>query len=95
LPGGFSLVGSTPPITDTGEGTNLALPLQPGDIVFAWNGGGYNISIYTGEGDPNNWIDNFTGNQVSPPVITVGSGFFYQNNSGGSETWAQTNVVLH
>jgi hypothetical protein len=73
----------------------LALPLQPGDTLYVWNGGGYNVSIYTGEGDPNNWIDGFSDDQVSAPTITVGSSLFYENNSGGSEPWAQTNVVLH
>jgi hypothetical protein len=93
LPGNnnFSLVGSTPPIGDTLDGTNLALPFQSGDNVFLWTGGGYNIVTYIGpnwDGAGHAFADqNSVG--IASPTVSVGQGFFYQNGQGTSETWNQ------
>ena len=87
----FSLIASTVPISDTLDGTNLALPLQPGDNVFLWTGGGYNVVSYFGvnwDGNGHNWSDQ-NGNGIAAPVVSVGQGFFYQNGQGANETWVQ------
>jgi hypothetical protein len=90
LNGGYSLIGSTPPVADTFDGTNLNLPLVAGDVIYRYNGGGYTTYYY---GGPGAWYDGINFTPVSEPVIPVSEGFFYQNNSGGNETWTQNVVV--
>jgi hypothetical protein len=93
IPGGnaYTLLASTAPIADTLDGTNLALPLTPGDNVLLWNGGGYTAYSYLGanwDGSGHSFADvNFNG--VASPVINVGRGFFYQNSQPSAETWHQ------
>ena len=89
LPVGNTLVASTAPIADSAEGTNINLPLQGGDSLLLWNGGGYNAYTYFG---PGTWVDTF-GNPTPAPTIPVGAGFFYQNGQLSAETWIENVVV--
>jgi hypothetical protein len=90
LASGYSLVGSTAPVSDFIDGTNLSLPLAIGDVVFLWNGGGYNIDLYYG---PGQWYDDVSYAAIPDPTVGVGQGFFYQNNTGTAKTWTQNVVV--
>jgi hypothetical protein len=89
LPGGYSLVGSTAPVSDYLDGTNLNLPLLSGDVVLLWNGGGYNVDLY---GGPGQWFDGDSYAAIADPTVAVGQGFFFQNNNA-STTWNQNVVV--
>jgi hypothetical protein len=95
--GGFTLVGSTPPISVSVESTNMSLPLDAGDQVSIWLGNGYATYTYQGGANgyltpPNDWVDS-NGNNVAAPVVNVGQGFFYATGSGDSETWIQNLIV--
>jgi hypothetical protein len=90
LPAGYSFVASTVPISGLADSTNFNLPFQAFDSILFWNGAGYTAYSYQG---PGSWTDS-TGAAVTAPTISVGEGFFYQNNSGAAETWSQTNVVV-
>jgi hypothetical protein len=87
---GYSLVGSSVAIGGGLENTNLNLPLQAGDQVLIWNGGGYNVALFLGAGT---WFDGVTFNPIAEPTLNVGQGAFYQNNSGSPSTWTE-NVVI-
>jgi len=94
----FNFIASAPPVTDVGEGTNLALPLNVGDVIYTWTPSGTNIGYtlyyYYGsnfDGNGNSWGDaNYNG--VASPVLGVGQGFLYQN-SGSTATWSQNLIV--
>jgi hypothetical protein len=89
LGAGYSFVASTVPVSAPADSTNYSLPFQAFDSVLFWNGSGYTAYSYQG---PGSWIDA-NGNPTNAPVIGVGQGFFYQNNSGAAETWAQNVTV--
>jgi hypothetical protein len=86
LPTGYQLVGSSVAIGGNLENTNLNLPLQAGDQILLWNGGGYNVALFLGAGT---WFDGVTFNPIAIPTVNVGQGFFYQNNSGAPSTWTE------
>ena len=89
---GLNLVGSTAPVGGNAESTNFTLPFISGDQLYLWkpDGSGFTIAYYNG---PNDWLDGLTFNSIPAPNLTVGSGFYYQNNSPGAETWKQNVVV--
>ena len=72
------------------ESTNFNLPLQVGDQVLFWTGGGYSVNLY---GGPGQWYNGVTFNPISTPNLTVGQGFYYQNNQGANEQWNQNVIV--
>jgi len=90
----LNFVGSTPPIGGLIDSTNFNLPLQVGDNVYIWTGGGYAIYNYAGvdgAGAGLNWYDpDFNG--VASPTVAVGQGFFYQN-AGATRDWTNNVVV--
>jgi hypothetical protein len=94
LIGGLNMVGSTPPIAGSADtsNTNMALPLVSGDQLFLWktDGSGFSIAYYNGPGD---WYDGISFASIPAPNLTVGGGFYYQNNSGGTLHWTQNLVV--
>jgi hypothetical protein len=83
---GYTLVGSSAPIGGGLENTNLNLPLQAGDQILLWNGGGYNVALFLGAGS---WFDGVSFNPIAEPTLNVGQGAFYQNNSGSPQTWTE------
>jgi hypothetical protein len=89
LAGGYTLVGSTAPISDFVDSTNINLPLVPGDTLLLWNGGGYNVDLY---GGPGQWFDGNTYSAIADPTVGVAQGFFYEN-TGSAKTWTQNVVV--
>ena len=92
LPAGiYTLVGSTPPIADSLDGTNLNLPLVTGDEVLLWDPVGTTYLGYTYVA-PGVWqLPN--GNTGTAPTLPVGAGFFYLNGQGSSESWTNTITV--
>ena len=89
---GLNLVGSTVPISDSLESTNITLPFTSGDTLFLWraDGSGFDVAYYNGPGD---WYDGVTFAAIPVPTVAVASGFYYQNLSGNSTNWVQ-NVQL-
>jgi uncharacterized protein YheU (UPF0270 family) len=89
--GVYALVGSTPPISDSLDGTNLDLPLQQGDTVLLWNSTNSAYQEYQFL-TPGTWVlpDGTTG---SAPTIPVGSGFFYLNSGQTPEIWTNNITV--
>jgi hypothetical protein len=99
--GAFSLLGSTPPVSDYADSTNINLPLQSGDSVLVFNpasssyaqdyyiGPGYNQPGGTGYG---NWSYDLV-NVTNAPIINVGQGFFYSTGSGNTEQWNQQLIL--
>lgn len=85
---GYSFVSSAAPVADVADSTTFNLPLQGFDALLFWNGSGYTAYSYNAPG----WADA-NGNTVAAPTIGVGTGFFYQNNSGAAETWTENVVV--
>jgi hypothetical protein len=87
----YALVGSTPPISDSLDGTNLNLPLVTGDSVLLWSSTNSTYEPYlfvqTGEWQ---YPDGTTG---VAPTIPVGTGFFYLNGQTASETWTNNIIV--
>jgi hypothetical protein len=89
LPVGYALVASTAPVAGSIESTNFNLPFQAGDQVLIWNGGGYDVDLY---GGPGAWYDGVSYATIPTPTLTVGQGFFYQNNNAAG-TWQQNVIV--
>jgi uncharacterized protein YheU (UPF0270 family) len=90
-PGAYKLVGSTPPIgTASLEDTNLNLPLQSGDAVLTWSGVSYLTYTFLA---PGQWLYPDGATIGVSPGLTVGQGFFYQNNQGANENWSQNLIV--
>lgn len=96
-PGNFSFVGSTVPIGGDIDSTNFNLPVQPGDTVFTWGGSAFNSYIYApGANDANTvWIDGNTYADAPDPQLSVGQGFFYENNQASAETWIQNDSYIN
>jgi hypothetical protein len=94
LIGGLNMVGSTVPIGGSAESTNFSLPFVSGDVLFLWkpDGSGFNLAYYNGPGD---WLDGNTFAPIAVPNLTVGAGFYYQNNTipTVTEIWKQNVVV--
>jgi hypothetical protein len=90
--GQYALVGSTPPISDTLDGTNLDLPIQRGDTVLLWNSTNSTYQSYSFSGTVGSWSDQ-NNNPVASPVLPVGAAFFYLNNSGSPEVWTN-NITI-
>jgi hypothetical protein len=65
--------------------------LEPGDTLWFWNGSGYDIDFYNGPGD---WYDGQLFYPISAPVLVMGHGFFYQNNSATTEINTYTGTAL-
>ena len=89
LVGGFTMTGSTPPVAGSAE--TLGLPLVSGDQLYLWktDGSGFTIAYFNGIGD---WYDGLSFAAIPVPNVTVGYGFYYQNNNAPS-VWNQ-NLVL-
>jgi hypothetical protein len=99
---GYGLNGSSVPVGDPADNTNIDLPLQTFDSVLAWTGNGYYTYQYVGNGyntpggtGPGNWSNNDPGNPSGPPTLTIGEGFFYQNQQGVNETWIQNDSYIN
>ena len=99
---GFTLVGSSVPLSGFADNTNIDLPLQTFDSVLAWNGTGYYVYTYVGAGynqpggtGPGNWSNTDPGNSSGPPTLVVGEGFYYQNQQGSTETWNQNDSYIN
>ena len=93
LLGGLTLVGSSPAIGGSIESTNVGLPFQTGDQVYLWkpDASGFNVAYYNAPGD---WYDPNNGYASIPvPQITVGVGFYYDNESGHSTNWVQNMAI--
>jgi hypothetical protein len=89
--GVYALVGSTPPISDSLDGTNLNLPLVTGDEVLLWDPVGTTYLGYTFI-SPGVWqLPN--GNTGVAPTLPVGGGFFYLNGQTTAETWTNNITV--
>jgi hypothetical protein len=89
--GAYALVGSTPPVSDSLDGTNLNLPLVTGDTVLLWNSTNSQYLPYTYYG-VGAW-GYPDGSEGVAPVLPVGSGFFYLNGGTSSETWTNNITV--
>jgi hypothetical protein len=89
---GLNMVGSTVPIGGSAESTNINLPFVSGDQLYLWktDGSGFTIAYYNGVGD---WLDGNTFASIPVPDLTVGAGFYYQNNSPGVLSWKQNVIV--
>jgi hypothetical protein len=83
IPAGYSLLGSQIPATASVTNTLINLPLQYGDQIMTWNGAGYNIAYYYGNG---NWFDA-SHQSILPPTISAGQGFFFI--SPAAVNWVQ------
>jgi hypothetical protein len=83
--GGPHFIGSFIPMTAAAD-VVLASCLTSGDVLYLWRGNGFEPAYYNG---PDDWYDNITFDQIPTPVLTPGEGFFYWNNSSGTETFAQ------
>jgi hypothetical protein len=90
--GNYALVGSTPPIADSLDGTNLNLPLQTGDSVLLWSvaAQSYDTYVFISDGQ---WIYPDGSTIGAAPSTTVGNAFFYLNGGGSAETWTQNFIV--
>ena len=93
LRSGYSLVGSTLPIggVPTNSGPNqLNMPFDTGGgstLVTYFNG------AYTFYANDGGWI-NAAGNPGPQPVLSVGQGFFFNNNAGSAFTnWSQVLIL--
>jgi hypothetical protein len=86
--GNYTFCAEAAPVADTLDGTNLNLPLSPGDAVLLWNGNGYNTYAYVA---PGLWVG--PSGPGSAPTLPVGEAFFYQNNSGSTEYWTNNVTV--
>jgi hypothetical protein len=88
---GLSLVSSTAPVGGSVESTNFSLPFVSGDQLYLWkpDGSGFKVAYYNGPGD---WYDGYTFAPIPVPTLTVGSGFYYQNNNTATN-WIQNFVV--
>jgi hypothetical protein len=95
LPVGFNMVASTAPIGGATTNATFNLPIQGNDSILIWTGSGYSAYLYTGYGIPGyTWQYPDGSYSDTPPSLTVGQGFFYQNGQlSGSESWQQTVVV--
>jgi hypothetical protein len=91
----YSVVGSTPPIADMADGTNIDLPLQGGDSILIWNTTAQSFLVYTyvDLGAPYTWQYPDGTLQPTGPVIPVGSSVFYQNGQLTAETWTNNFTV--
>jgi hypothetical protein len=78
LVAGYSLVGSTVPIAASIESANYNVPLNSGDQVLVWNGGGYNVDLFISAGT---WLDGVSFAPIAVPTLGLSQGFFYQNNN--------------
>jgi hypothetical protein len=87
--GNYTMCAETAPVVDTLDGTNLNLPLNPGDSVLLWNGNGYDTYAFAA---PGLWVG--PSGPGSAPTLPVGQAFFYFNNSGSTELWTN-NVTVH
>jgi hypothetical protein len=87
----YTLVGSTPPVADSLDGTNLNLPLLSGDSVLLWNPTNSTYETYT-FGSVGQW-ELPSGGTGPAPILPVGAGFFYQNNQLTAETWTNNITV--
>ncbi len=87
--GNYSFAAETAPVADTLDGTNLNLPLSPGDDVLLWNGNGYDTWAYAG---PGVWLGP-AGPAARLPRFTLVEAFFYFNNSGSTEYWTNNVTV--
>jgi hypothetical protein len=66
----------------------LASSLHSGDQVITWTDNiGYAYYLFNGPGD---WYDGITYEPIAGPVLAMGKGFAYQNNSGGPEVNSYT-----
>ena len=92
----FTLVGSTVPIGGDINSTNFNLPVQFGDSVLTWNGTGFDSDIYAPglNDDSTVWVDANSFADVADPQLSVGQGFFYENNQGSDETWQQNDSYI-
>jgi hypothetical protein len=84
---GFRLVGSKIPYGGAVSNASFNLPIQDNMQVLEWNGStGYITSGYdSGFGG---WIDD-SFNNIAPPTIDAGQGFFY-NNPSATVNWIQS-----
>jgi hypothetical protein len=88
LPNGYELAASVAPVAGPIDSTNFNLPFQGGDSVLLFNGNGYDTYTFLA---PGSWLGPVG---VGPaPSINVAEAFFYQNNSGSSESWNQNLVI--
>jgi hypothetical protein len=90
-PGAYSFVGSTPPIADVLDGTNLNLPLQTGDSVLLWSVPNQSYNTYEFLA-PGQWIYP-DGSINTAPSTTVGLSFFYANGGTSAEIWTNDFTV--
>jgi len=97
LPAGYSLI--TVPLNATNVGNTVPASqvlssLQSGDSVILWNGSGYSTYGYANFGPGFTWIYPDSSFSDTPPNLTLGSGFFYQNAQGVPETNVFTGTVV-
>jgi len=91
--GGISLVSSIVPIGG-GVGSALGYTGVPGDVIYIFNGAGYDTYNYLGVSrsiHTAGWYSGATG-LLTEPSISVGSGFWLQTANAGT-TWAQNFVA--
>ena len=78
----FSLVSSAVPVAgDLETNTVINLPLQGGELIYIWNGGGYyTYQYYQGlkaGGYPSDWVDTSGTASIPGDVYDSGSGFYF------------------
>jgi hypothetical protein len=89
LQSGFNLVCPTVSVSPSNTAQQVFTCLQAGDVLYIWNGGGFNSFTYL---DVDTWI-NDNGDVVGPPTIALGAGLYYQAGSLETNTFTGT-VVL-
>jgi hypothetical protein len=89
--GGISLVGSVVPVSG-GLTTTLGYNPSIGDVVFQYNGSGYNTYNYKAVGHGATAVTGwYLGSTLAEPQIPVGSGVWLQTAT--STNWSQTLTV--
>ena len=109
--GQLSFIASAAPLAgDLETNSTINLPLQGGEIIYLWNGGGYYVyQYYPGlyPTYPSDWVDYSGGNNIPGDVLDSDSGNwfapnpnikvgqgFFYQNPNGATNWTQ-NVHLN
>ena len=90
---GYSVVASAPPIAGALDSANFSMPLQSGDGIILWNGGGYSTYAFVNYGPGYTWQAPDGSYSDTAPSVSVGQGFFYSNGQASPEVWTQNLVV--
>jgi hypothetical protein len=84
---GLSAVGSALPYGGLLATGPRACPIADGDAIQTWNGSKWVLSTRD-SGAGTGWADG-SGGDIAEPTISVGQGFFFNNNTGAAYNWTQ------